>query len=352
MTDEEFLQILEKDNVEELKKHINNTEDADIMIGCDIKTAPKELQDGPPLISCAAFYGSVNCFKLLLEKGANLNEVDEGSMTTLQFAILGKSKEILTLLLKNEKVDKKYVGFFTLRKGITDIFFWMADEKFINLDEIDFTKSNYAHVAAQTGNLEALKQILSKTNLDVNSQNYEGRTPLHLACGEGHLEVVKFLLSIKGINPAVLDHFEKPPMYYAHSQGYWDIVSLFFGGDFNKFGAETGQTVLQVACRKGNVSLVRLLLDIPQVDVNIKNPKYGLAAIHFAARFDEFEVMKALLESGRCDINIQDNAGKTALHYAREAKSTEIITLLLKYKANPNIKDKEGNVAIDDIDKI
>ena len=352
LKDEEFLKILEKDDVDTLKQHISTVDDAEIMIGCDIKTAPKELIDGPPLVSCAAFYGAVKCFTFLVEKGANLNELDEGSLSTIQFAVLGKSKEILEMLFNNDKVEKNYIGFFTLRKGFSDLFFWMLEKKFININDVDFTKSNYAHVCASTGDLEALKKILTLGNIDINAKNYEGRTLLHLACGEGHYEVVQYLLSLKGIDSTILDNFDKPPMYYAHSQQYWGIVSLFFGGDFNQFGKETGQTVLQVACRKGNVSLVRLLLEIPEVDVNLKNPKYGLAAIHFAARFDEFEVMQALLESGRCDVNIQDNAGKTALHYAQEAKSTEIITLLLKYKADPKIKDNDGNLPLKDIDNL
>ena len=350
MKDEEFLSLLQTDNSEELAKNINNEEDANIMIGCDIKSAPSQLKDGPPLISCAAFFNAIKCFNLLLERGARLTEVDEESATTLQFAIMGGSKEIVSLIFKNkDKAETKFIGFYTLRKGYKDMFFWLVDQKFVDLNEIDFTKSTYGHVAASIGDVDSLKKIVESSKININAKNYIGRTALHEACGEGHVDVVKYLLSLKDIDAAALDNFERPPLYYAHLQENWEIVKLFFGGDFNKIQEDCGQTSLQIACRTGNANLVRLMLEIPQVDVNLKNPKYGLAAIHFAARFDEYEVMQALLESGKCDINIQDNAGKTALHYANEAKSTDIITLLLKNKANPNIKDNEGKLPLEDI---
>ena len=350
MKDEEFLSLLQTDNSEELAKNINNEEDANIMIGCDIKSAPSQLKDGPPLISCAAFFNAIKCFNLLLERGARLTEVDEESVTTLQFAIMSGSKEIISLIFKNkDKAETNFIGFYTLRKGYKDMFFWLVDQNFVDLNEIDFTKSTYAHVAASIGDVDSLKRIVENSKININAKNYIGRTALHEACGEGHVDAVKYLLSLKDIDAAVLDNFERPPLYYAHLQENWEIVKLFFGGDFNKIHDDCGQTSLQIACRKGNANLVRLMLEIPEVDVNLKNPKYGLAAIHFAARFDEYDVMQALLESGKCDVNIQDNAGKTALHYANEAKSTDIITLLLKNKANPNIKDNEGKLPLDDI---
>jgi acyl-CoA-binding protein len=50
------------------------------------------------------------------------------------------------------------------------------------------------HAAAQEGNVDAVRQILSSDSTSINAQNEEGMTALHWACDCGHSEVVSVLL--------------------------------------------------------------------------------------------------------------------------------------------------------------
>ena len=52
-------------------------------------------------------------------------------------------------------------------------------------------------------------------------------------------------------------------------------------------------------------------------------------------------IIKDLLEAG-AKPNIQDNDGKTPLHWAARCGSTSIINLLLKAGAKPDIQDNDG----------
>jgi len=45
-------------------------------------------------------------------------------------------------------------------------------------------------------------------------------------------------------------------------------------------------------------------------------------------------------------VNLQDEKGKTALHYAASSKQPELIELLQKYGADPNIQDGDGHTPL------
>ncbi|WCR53682.1 MAG: Protein PhlB [Wolbachia endosymbiont of Ctenocephalides orientis wCori] len=71
---------------------------------------------------------------------------------------------------------------------------------------------------------------------------------------------------------------------------------------------------------------------------------YGKTVLHSVA--DHYpEVVQMLLEKG-ADPNIQDNEGKTSLHYATEFNCPENMKVLLKFGANPNEKDEIGNTPL------
>uniref|UniRef100_A0A2K6FCW1 Ankyrin repeat domain 31 n=1 Tax=Propithecus coquereli TaxID=379532 RepID=A0A2K6FCW1_PROCO len=80
--------------------------------------------------------------------------------------------------------------------------------------------------------------------------------------------------------------------------------------------------------------------------INKRNAR-GESRLHVAARRGNLSVVKALIESG-ADVNLKDNAGWTPLHEAAHEGSADIIVELLKAGANVNSENLDGILPLHD----
>jgi len=69
--------------------------------------------------------------------------------------------------------------------------------------------------------------------------------------------------------------------------------------------------------------------------------KRGVSVLQIAAHEGLLLVVESLLDAG-ADINAQDPAGDTALHYAMAAEHQGIIDLLVQSKANVYVRNQVG----------
>ncbi|CAF4061778.1 unnamed protein product, partial [Rotaria magnacalcarata] len=119
------------------------------------------------------------------------------------------------------------------------------------------------HEAATQGQRDVIKLLLVDPNCpDINSKNEEGNTPLHEACFFGRDEAVKILLQA-GAN--------------------WKFV--------NKFG----WTSLHQAALGNCPSIVDLLINRGQADVDVRNPFNLYSPMHCAAACNNVETITTLI---------------------------------------------------------
>ena len=94
-----------------------------------------------------------------------------------------------------------------------------------------------------------------------------------------------------------------------------------------------GTTALMQAVMYNHNSIVKLLLDQPAVDVNVKD-KYGGTALHLAALDNNAEGARMLLlHKNFNSANVTDNGGLTALMVAVICGKEEVLRELVKHQS-------------------
>ncbi|HUT54958.1 MAG TPA: ankyrin repeat domain-containing protein [bacterium] len=115
-------------------------------------------------------------------------------------------------------------------------------------------------------------------------------------------------------------------------------------GLVNQKDEETGDTPLMAAVGKGDVSLLRKLLD-SGADPNIKGPcrtyGHGCTPLHNSADQGKREICELLLDHG-VDINARSGSGQTALSMGNPF----VMETLLLRGADPNIPDDQGTAPL------
>ncbi len=126
------------------------------------------------------------------------------------------------------------------------------------------------NTAACIGNLEIVRTLLERADIDVNAAGVDGRTPLYLAAFNGNLEIVKLLLGQPGINVNALEEDGHTPLYSAASCGHVEVVKLLLEqSDINVNATNKYRRgALFVAARSGNAEMVKLLLERSDIVVD------------------------------------------------------------------------------------
>ncbi len=89
-----------------------------------------------------------------------------------------------------------------------------------------------------------------------------------------------------------------------------------------------GNTALARASRGGHVNCVAVLIAQNRIDPNMCNEKMQFP-LHFGAFKKHLEVVKVLLESGKCDTFVKDRKGRTP---AEDTGIQEIKDMIISYR--------------------
>ncbi|MFA6564527.1 MAG: ankyrin repeat domain-containing protein [Verrucomicrobiia bacterium] len=187
------------------------------------------------------------------------------------------------------------------------------------------------HWAAQSrwGNPKEMVKLLLSNGADVNAKDDSGETPLHEV---GTKEVAEILLA-HGANVNARDNSGSTPLHEAKSRAVAETL-LAHGADVNAV-SHYGDTPLHKAWNGG---VAKVLLRY-KAKLEAKD-EAGRTPLHSAGSFREMDVSRVLLAAG-ANPDAQDKDGFAPLHYAAQ-RSVNLVRLLLVYKADINIKAKNG----------
>jgi len=171
---------------------------------------------------------------------------------------------------------------------------------------VDLRGQNILHKAVEANQLEIVKFLIEAQSMDPNMPDKSKWTPLHIGCAAGNLDIVDYLLMKVMVNIYVTSVDKSTPLHYfvrhlpqerisgqssvkkklvrrfksdddliaPHDGLYFrtlEALSVKRGKECNIMAKnKNGDTPLHIASTRGNVHVVRFLLD-HETDVNARN---------------------------------------------------------------------------------
>ena len=289
------------------------------------------LLQSPPLV-IAAEMGHSGVVELLLA-AANIdpNARDQYSGSPLLYACRQRHVSIVKQLLDRDDIDLNAVGL-----GLSETPLLIA--------------------CREWRGEEVANMLLKKAGINVNVTNINGDTPLMLAAQSEKVSVVESLLARDDMDPIILNAFNNLGDHVLRSlvcQGNITIVKLLLSCpdiDVN-FTAPGSHSALMLACKVGAADMVRLLLDKDDILINQQDFD-GFTPLCHAASFaylndgyteGHVDAIMLLLQRDDIELNLPDNSGCTPLLWACSSLYLPVVDLFLKQDGiDPNVRSSNG----------
>jgi ankyrin repeat protein len=230
--------------------------------------------DAPGGYNCihlAAKCNAIDIVKILLSRGIEVDLASKKKEIPLLFAINSNHFNMVKLLVESG-ADVNYVSngtpllSFACSQGKTQIASYLLQKK-ADPSKKDKHQNTALHLAACEGNYHELVELLLKTLNNVNDKNGRGKTALYLACDTA-------------TNEKTAD------------------VLISYGADVNAISPK-GATALHVAAHRGSAALVRLLLS-KGADASMYTND-GKLPIQFSVELGSKDCVALLLEHSKMD---------------------------------------------------
>ncbi|XP_015206498.2 ankyrin repeat and SOCS box protein 2 isoform X4 [Lepisosteus oculatus] len=322
-------------------------------------------KDGWMPLHDAAFYGQLECIKVLLKAYPGI--IDQRTLAEQTALLLAASREHL------ESVQ------FLLENGAeTDIANKSRDTPLYkacerqNVDIVNLLLKFGAsvnhrcnqgwtvlHEAVCRNNL-AIIDLLVQAGANIESTNIYGITPLFVAAQSGQVAAVRYLINIGAdVNTQASD--KATALYEASKNGHTEVVELLlsYNADANK-PSKDGLLPLHIASQRGhdgkkliafepfpynNEQAVKIISLLIPVTSKCRIKRSGISPLHLAAERNHDEVLELLIESG-FDVNttlsndrsrLYEDRRSTPLYFAVSNNNINATQMLLEAGANPNI---------------
>ncbi|KAG2445106.1 hypothetical protein HYH02_008973 [Chlamydomonas schloesseri] len=308
---------------------------------------------GQTALHVAALWGNVEAIQALVECGADVNITNSRGSTPLHFGASAKKntlaacQALLDAGADTENVDmmgrqpyemaeveevRQLLGgpdariFEFASKGDAAGLRQLLEEgkakdEPVSLRVVDSDGNTPLNLAITAESLGTVQVILEHDPSMVNYPDMSGSTPLHTAVEAGNTDVLKYLLSRQP--PPEMNVQNMHNSEYA--QGSW----LYGGETLEPFD----KTPLHTAVEAGDAELVRLLLDTGRCNVNLLDFDKA-APLHLALEAGDDELVELLLRAG-ADPDLHNPDFKSPLHLAASRGKIAILKLLIEVgKAN------------------
>ncbi|MCP4633749.1 MAG: hypothetical protein GY855_12545 [candidate division Zixibacteria bacterium] len=195
--------------------------------------------------------------------------------------------------------------------------------------------------AAETGELQKVKNLLRENPQLIENRDEAGHTPLLSAAYGGHKEVLDFLRS-KGANLMAANNRGSYALNLAAYNGQIEMIQYLFELGFDiDVTTITGFTPLLHASVSGKSKAVKLLLD-KGASLDISDSTWGGSAIHWACSRGNDETRDFLLSYG-ADLSKQcPSDSSTPIFWAATSGNLDAAKWLISNGISANSKEPDG----------
>ncbi|KAM7208679.1 ankyrin repeat protein nuc-2 [Naviculisporaceae sp. PSN 640] len=210
--------------------------------------------------------------------------------------------------------------------------------------EDDINERNCLHQATIYENPFVLEYGLSK-GVSVERTDVYGRVPLHYASMHGRLDMLDALLTASPQTINLIDHDNYTPLIHAIVHGHLECVRRLLERSARIDPvSETDHVPLNLACERGSVPIVELLL---KHGSRIVADAEGLYPQHLVARSGQTPELLLLLKNYGADLDQIDKLyGWTPLVHAASEGNVPCLRALLEIGASPDIVDEKDLPAL------
>jgi ankyrin repeat protein len=262
--------------------------------------------------------GHVTVVQYLLDRGADVNKIQEALLAAVECGHLSTAKVLLVAGVKpNIKSNAR--------------------------DRGEYYRNLLLHSAVRNNHLDMARLLLS-FGAEVNTRHY-GTSALVTSIKENNEEMFNLLLK-KG---ASLEAGELAgrisydtlhlPVHYAAAVGNGNILRTLLESEHGVDDTLTseGWTALFHAAKEGRDNALRVLIFEYHADIN-KTANGGIYAIHTAAFHNHPQCIQIFLEAG-LDINVASGSGMTSLHWAADEGSIDAVRFLVEQGADVSLEE-------------
>ncbi|KAL6697151.1 ankyrin repeat-containing domain protein [Trichoderma pleuroticola] len=249
---------------------------------------------------------------------------------------------------------------------------WIEQGVDINARDIrGWTPLHYACCCAGKTSTQVVQLLLEK-GASVDVQGREGTAPIHCAARAGHLEMVEMLLEF-GANIDIADGYGNTALHEAALNRSADIfetlckrgcqkrrnkhgraaihIAAMRGlssainhlGDYANSKDSQKKTPLHLAVEHGHKDFVQQLLELPQVEVNVRGYR-DLTPLQVACKKGDDHIAEILLDAGA---NVDAGGDEaTPLHHAVQEQMESTVKLLTERGADVNFVNPHGLTAL------
>ncbi|XP_072975053.1 ankyrin repeat-containing protein ITN1-like [Typha angustifolia] len=199
------------------------------------------------------------------------------------------------------------------------------------VNEVNEVEETALLIAAEKGFLDIVVELLRYSDREsLTRKNRSGFDAFHLAAREGHRAIVQVLLDRDPTLSKTFGPSNVTPLISAVTRGHIEVVNLLLEKDSDsiELSKANGKNALHFAARQGHLEIVRALLT-KDPQLARRTDKKGQTALHMAVKGKDSGVVKALVDADPAIVMLPDRAGNTALHVATRKRRAEIVNVLL-----------------------